>query len=96
MDSEYPQFNEPIAIDARRSWTATFDSYNLRLDDLYYVASIREEGGDVTEIMVQVSWWGQETGDFAGWLREEIQRVVATGKTNTEYAGYNQQYRKSD
>ena len=87
----FPQFDEPTPVDARRAWTATFDSYDQRNDDVYYVVTIRAEGPEVSRFMVQVwpYWAGEDwTGPgFVERLQREIHAVASTGETNTGYTG---------
>jgi hypothetical protein len=91
MPFSFPDFFEPTPIDTSRSWTATFDSYDQRNDHAYYVVALCEDGAEVARFIVQV--WLSPAGDdwtepiFVPWLRDEIQRVAAAGKTNTSYTG---------
>lgn len=91
MAFAFPSFAEPVVIDAQRSWTAAFDSYDQRNDDAYYVVTVHDDGRAVASFMVQVglSWAGDDwTGpEFLPRLRSELTRVAATGTTNTSYAG---------
>ena len=49
------------------AWTAVFDSYDQRNDDLYYVVSIHEAGHEVTRFMIQLfpSWAGESWAEAA-------------------------------
>jgi hypothetical protein len=91
MPFSFPDFSEPVPIDTHRSWTASFDSYDQRNDHAYYLVALSEDGAEVASFIVQV--WLTSAGDdwtesiFQPWLRDEIQRVVATGKSNTSYTG---------
>lgn len=91
MAFTFPEFSEPVAIDAQRSWTATFDSYDQRNDDVYYVVTLREVSGATMNLMVRVGldWAGDDwTGlELLDRLRKEIHGVAATGKSNTHYTG---------
>jgi len=91
MAFTFPQLSEPTAIDAQRSWTATFDSYDQRNEDAYYVVTIQEAGREVARFMAQIGlyWAGDDwTGPgFAQRLQQEVHKIAATGKTNTTYTG---------
>ena len=91
MTFVFPRFDEPTAIDPRRSWTATFDSYDQRNDDAYYVVSVRQDTREVTRFVAQVwlHWAGDDwTGpEFVERLRREVHAVASTGRTNTPYLG---------
>jgi hypothetical protein len=91
MSSQFPDFPALNPLDARRSWTATFDSYDQRNDDAYYVVTIHEAGAVTATFMVQVGmyWAGDDWSgpEFLPRLKEEIQRIAATGKANTSYTG---------
>ncbi|MEZ4361745.1 MAG: hypothetical protein R3B48_16270 [Kofleriaceae bacterium] len=82
----YPEFSTPIALDDDRAWTATYDSYDQRNDDVYYRITIGE-----TSFMAQVGlyWAGEDwtTPEFRARLQDELHRVAARGVTNTTYTG---------
>jgi len=75
-----PEFLEPTAIDAARSWTATYDSYDQRHDVSYYRVTIHEGVRDVGEFMVDVFMFpaGDDwtTAGFVAYLRDEIHQGV--------------------
>ncbi|WP_238007980.1 hypothetical protein KZZ52_04495 [Dactylosporangium sp. AC04546] len=81
MELEFPDFTVPDPLDVHRSWTARFDSFNQRTDDLYYVVSIHEDGVAVRRFVVNVWPWDD--------LAVELRRLAAGGVTNTDYPGYN-------
>jgi hypothetical protein len=87
MAFNFPQFPEPSTIDARRSWTASFDSFDQRNDDAYYVVTLSEDGREAARFMAQIglSWAGDDwTGpDFVERVQRELHKVAVTGKTNT-------------
>lgn len=91
MAFTFPEYPEPVPIDGQRSWTARFESYDQRNDDIYYGVTLHEAGEPAVQLMVQVwpSWAGDDwtRPDFADRLRQEIHAVAATGKTNTSYLG---------
>ena len=91
MAFTFPEFDQPTTIDAQRSWTARFESYDQRNDDVYYVVTLREDGREVARLFVQVGlhWAGDDwTGPgFVDRLHKEIHKVAATGRTNTSYSG---------
>jgi len=84
--ASWPEFNNEPLVDGR-TWSATFESYDERHDDVYYVVTL----SDGTDLMAQCSatfssdaWIETEVRDT---LRERIGRVAATGKSNTDYRG---------
>jgi hypothetical protein len=83
----FPAFSEPTPIDAKRSWTATFDSYDQRNEDCYYVVTLST--GERFMVQVALYWAGDDWSGpgFAERLKQEIHKVAATGKTNTSYTG---------
>jgi hypothetical protein len=91
MSFTFPRFDRPTAIDATRSWTADFDSYDQRNDDCYYRVTIREGDREVARfhVVIALDWAGDDwTGpEFATRLREEIHKVANDGKPNTAYDG---------
>lgn len=91
MHFEWPQFEQKIPIDAARSWTATFESFDERKLDLYYIVTLHEGNKKVTRFFVCVfPWWAEENWSdpgFADHLQKAIHAVAATGRTNTDYTG---------
>jgi hypothetical protein len=92
MAFTFPQWHDRTAIDAERSWTATFDSYDQRHDDAYYVVTVHEGARDALRFVVQVSlyWAGDDwTGPaFAERIQREMHTLASAGRTNTTYGGY--------
>jgi hypothetical protein len=91
MEEGFPEFPEPVMVADGRAWTATFESFDQRKDDLYYIADIHEGGVRSARFMVHVSptihpdlWTGPA---FIEHVRQAIGKVAATGRTNTEYTG---------
>lgn len=80
MSFTYPQFNEA-------TWSARFDSYDQRNDDVYYVITL----SDGKRIMgqVTVAWAGDDwtTPEFTERLRRELASIAASGKSNTPHTG---------
>lgn len=89
MAFTFPTFNESLGGD--RSWTGTFDSYDQRNDDVYYVITLFEDGKQVARFMAQVgiAWAGDDwTGpELTERLRRDLAEVAASGTTNTSYTG---------
>ncbi|MBO3749501.1 hypothetical protein J5X84_25775 [Streptosporangiaceae bacterium NEAU-GS5] len=92
MGFSFPEFTSPTEIDAQRSWTAEFESYDQRHDDVYYIVTIvsGSESGDNLQLMAQIAlWWAGDDWsgpEFAQCLHRAI-HVVATGESNTTYQG---------
>ncbi|HCU25612.1 MAG TPA: hypothetical protein DF383_11405 [Deltaproteobacteria bacterium] len=91
MPYTFPKFDTPIPLDAQRTWTAAFDSYDQRNENLYYLISIHEAGREINRFMVQLfpSWAGEDWAKpaFTEGLRAELQKYAAAGNTNTTYTG---------
>ena len=91
MDFQWPVFqDEPIGDG--RTWSGTFDSFDQHLDDCYYVIVLSEGGKETARFMVRagLGWVaeGESTSPtFESRLREQLQRLASTGKTNTDYTG---------
>jgi hypothetical protein len=71
----------------RLSFSATFESYNQRLDDAYYIVTLHDGGNDLPpfRVVLSVAWVGGgdwEKPDFAPKLGEEIAKYAKDGKTN--------------
>lgn len=58
-DFTWPRFAEPVVIDATRSWTATFDSYDQRNDNTYYIVTLMEAGREPRRFMARWTSAGQ-------------------------------------
>ena len=91
MEFKWPSFSEPMVIDPSRSWTATFDSYDQRNDNCYYIVTLLESGRAPRRFMAQVDvgWAGDDwtSPGFAARLRERIGWVARDGESNTRYSG---------
>ena len=92
MAFTFPEFSTPIPIDAQRSWTATYESYDQRNDEVvYYIITLHEAGRDPVRFMARIPlyWAGDDWSgpEFLDELKKNIHRVAATGKTNTDYEG---------
>lgn len=91
MSSNFPEFTTPQPLAGGRTWTATFESFDQRNDDIYYVVDIREGDTRITRFIAQV--WPSVPGNawdgpaFVENVRQGIAKVAATGKTNTSYIG---------
>jgi hypothetical protein len=91
MSSSFPEFPAPQPLDGQRTWTATFESYDQRNDDIYYIVDLREGDQRVARFIAQV--WPSVPGNewdgpkFVENVRQGIAKIAATGKTNTSYIG---------
>jgi hypothetical protein len=87
----WPEFHEPTAIDAKASWTATFESYDQRHDDVYYVVTRLEGAQEIAQFIVVVGlyWAGDDWRgpEFVQRLRQDIHNIAVAGRTNTSYLG---------
>lgn len=91
MEFKWPVFDELMVIDASRSWTAAFDSYDQRNDNCYYIITLHESGKPSRRFMAQidVGWAGSNwtIPSFAARLRDRIGWVARAGVSNTSYSG---------
>lgn len=91
MDEGFPAFRDRSALDATRSWTAAFESWDQRKDDVYYVITLYEGEAAVARFMAQVSppWVGErwDAPAYLERLRAELHAVAARGQGNTDYRG---------
>jgi hypothetical protein len=90
MSTDFPQFDEPSKLDGTRRWTAEFDSYDARNDDCYYILSVDDGGRTIARFVAQISLVDLDdwtTPEFVEAVRRKLQRVAATGQSNTEYDG---------
>lgn len=91
MKATWPQFLKPTRLGDGRAWTAVFDSYDQRNDDVYYYVTIVEAGGDPRGFFVKaaVPPEGESSAGPAlrSLLREEIHRLAEEGRSNTDYSG---------
>jgi hypothetical protein len=91
MSFAFPHFSERCEIDATRSWTASFDSYDQRNDDCYYGVTVWEGDREVARlrVVIALSWAGDDwTGPgFVDRLREELHKVAKDRTPNTTYDG---------
>lgn len=61
------------------AWTATFASYDQRLDNAYYFVTLAARPGSVHTVRVGVEWAGDDwrAEEFAARLRREVADAVA-------------------
>jgi hypothetical protein len=91
LSSEWPSF-EGVPLEGAKTWSASFDSYDQRTDDCYYLVTLFEEGRELARFMVVVFLAGVNGGAdsstaLAERLREELARHARTMKSNTDYIG---------
>ena len=82
MPEPFPEFSEPNPLPDGRSWTAEFDEYDMRHDDAYYFVTL----GDGSPGFFARVWVDGGVPDRAH-LAEQLAKVAATGKANTETNG---------
>ncbi|MCX6559914.1 MAG: hypothetical protein NTZ26_05305 [Candidatus Aminicenantes bacterium] len=91
MKPSWPQFPRPTKLGDGRSWTAAFESFDQRNEDVYYYILVSEEGRDPNGFFVRVTVppEGEESAGPAlrGFLRQELHRLADEGRANTEYKG---------
>jgi hypothetical protein len=85
----FPQFDDPDPLDDERAWTARFESFDPRNDDVYYTIQLQVDGQVTATFLGKLSYLGQDpdgeelTISFASQLRA----IAMAGKTNTDYLG---------
>jgi len=84
----FPQFDDPNALDDGRSWTARFESFDQRNDDVYYTIRIVADGKP-TELIGKLSYLGQDqdSDELRSTFAAQLHDIAAAGKTNTDYVG---------
>ena len=91
MGFAFPEFPEPTPLDTQRTWTAAFESYDQRKENVYYVITLHEGGREVGRFIVEIfpSWAGEDWSgpEFKEGLQKELHVLAAAGKTNTSYTG---------
>lgn len=87
---DFPDFDDPQPLDDDRTWTAAFDSHDLREDDIYYAVRVSSGGAPAAPFMAHI-WLGPQPDlanpDLRESLARELAKVAAGGITNTAYAG---------
>jgi len=87
--TDYPQFRDQQWLDSSHTWTAVFDSYNQRTEDLYYAVDRYENGRLVDHLTAELDAWrggmAWTLPVFAEMLRREIEDIARSGASNTEY-----------
>lgn len=86
MSDGFPAFAEARALDGRRSWTATVESFDQYHEILYYTLTLAEVGRAAHTFIAAV-----DPGDAAA-IERALHDIAATGRSNTRYAGYQLQY----
>ena len=101
MSFDWPTFDDEPLDDAR-AWSARFDSFDQRNDDIYYLVTVhaihaihalRATGEGERVIATFMAQVPAPAGDdwtgpaFVEELKRKLARVAATGETNTTYRG---------
>jgi hypothetical protein len=85
--SGYPSFDEPEKLGGGRAWTARFASFNERLDDLYYVVTLHDAGGERSFMAQLYVLEDPRLPVYAESVRRDLRALAETGETNTTYTG---------
>ncbi len=85
MPKPFPQFDGPYPLSEERSWSAEFESYDMRMDAAYYFVTIRR--GDVLtgEFFVRAPVHGGVPDEKR--LFSTVERQAQAGVPNCEYTG---------
>jgi hypothetical protein len=91
MADEFPQFPNIVPIDSYHAWTASYDSFDERKLDLYYIVTLYESDRAARQFMACIfPWWSAEHWSdsiYRNHLQDAIHAVAVTGQTNTGYQG---------
>ena len=86
----WPEFPEAISLEGDRAWTARYDSWDERNDDVYYLVTIREAKSAPRRFMASISSVGVDALESSALLasvRDQLQRIATNGVANTSYKG---------
>ena len=88
MDFQMPAFPQPTKLSDVFSWTATYDSFDQRNDDCFYVITLHNSIGvdDQFKAKVWMHWapdtsW--DTPEFLAQLRGELHKIATDRISNT-------------
>lgn len=91
MAFQWPELTTRQRLDDLRSWTASFDSYDQRTENVYYRVRLYRGTEALRDFMVVVdtTWCGDDwtTPSFLPELTRRIAECAADGKANTDYRG---------
>ena len=85
MPTPFPNFERPNSLQGGGSWTAEFESYDMRRDTAYYYVSLKGGDGVSKEFFVRCHVSGSVHNEER--LRAQIARHAEHGEGNTDYAG---------
>jgi len=83
MPDPFPNFLTPAPLSGGRTWTATCESYDMRLDAAYYFVTVTGPQERAFFVRVGVSDGVPE----ADYLRRQIAPHAERGEPNTAYEG---------
>ena len=85
MPKPFPQFSEPNPLPGEGTWTAEFESYDMRQDTAYYYVTRTgaDEGDDEYFVRLHVSGGVPDEEE----LRAQLERQAELGTANTDYTG---------
>ena len=85
----WPDFTQPTSLPNSATWTATFDSYNQRTEEVYYCITVHTLDSQPVSFMACVDYaWatdGMDEEAIAHGLKVRLGEIALTGKTNTTY-----------
>ncbi len=76
-------FEKPTMIDEKKSWTAEFDSYNQRTEDVYFSVTIWEDDEAVNKFIVKSYRMGSDI-DARNYIKADIHQAAIKEKNNRE------------
>ena len=91
MEFVWPEFKS-VPLDGHRSWSATFDSFDQRTDDCYYVITLHAAERETARFMVRAGLGWVADGEwaspsFGSGLQGQLHALAIGGKSNTDYSG---------
>jgi hypothetical protein len=85
MPEPFPHFEGPHSIPTGGSWSAEFESYDMRMDTAYYYVTCTRADGDVSQFFVRVHVSGGVPDPEE--LLRQVSRHAEQGQGNTDYTG---------
>ncbi len=84
MPAPFPTLAGPYALPDGGSWSAEFESYDMRMDTAYYFVT-RDDGDEVLEFFVRAHVSGGVPDEEA--LLAQVRPHAERGEANTDYEG---------
>ncbi len=88
--SDFPQFENPVALSATRSWVAEFESFDQRKGSVYYFVTVYGGAKGEKSFFIEVDLslhYNSSDAERDSEIGSRLQAGAKKGHANTKYEG---------